>query len=108
MDLTQARLHALLAAFSEPSEGEEKNSTLPCNGQGFFYGALAVQSPMGAYGLPVVPVALGSSLDCVRCCSNSVLPWEAARSADLICQEQARERERLFSVVRNRTLTGAL
>jgi hypothetical protein len=34
-DLTQGQLHALLAAFSEQSEGEEKNSTLPRNGQGF-------------------------------------------------------------------------
>jgi hypothetical protein len=35
LNLTHARRHALLAAFSEPSEGEE-NSTLPRNGQGFF------------------------------------------------------------------------
>ena len=35
MGLTRRVGHALLALFSEISEGEEKNSTLPRNGQGF-------------------------------------------------------------------------
>jgi hypothetical protein len=46
MDLTQAQLHALLAAFSEQSEGEEKNSTLPRNGQGFFNDILALPAEL--------------------------------------------------------------
>jgi hypothetical protein len=33
--LTEGRLRDVLVLFSEPSEGEEKNSTLPRNGQGF-------------------------------------------------------------------------
>jgi hypothetical protein len=34
-DLTDGRLRDVLVLFSEISEGEEKNSTLPGNGQGF-------------------------------------------------------------------------
>jgi hypothetical protein len=33
--LTEGRLRDVLVLFSEISEGEEKNSTLPRNGQGF-------------------------------------------------------------------------